>query len=297
MRDIYLVARFEVLRAIRTWRALALLVLFAVASAGSSFLFVKFIGLIENSVADQMGVPKTKVPGAMLNTLVESDTWREIVQSMVGADHLVEFILQIPPLATFNLWFCFLLVPFFAASASAECIAIDVHSRAIRYEALRTGRIELVVGRFIGQVVLTGAATFTSVLVVWGVGLGFMVIDAPLELGGWLLWFSVRAWAFSIPFVGIGVAASQITSSPSWARVLAVGGTAGTWVAFGIARWAEGRDRFAIVADIVLQILPQGWMRGLWEPGGAWLASAVAIVSLGAAFTSVGYLRFAGRDL
>jgi hypothetical protein len=297
VRDVLLVARFEVLRAIRTWRALALLVLFGVASAGASYLFVKFVGLIENAVAEQMGVPKTKVPGTMLQTMVASDTWREVVEGMVGADHLVEFILQVPPLAMFHLWFGLLLAPFFAASASAECLAIDVQSRAIRYEALRTGRTELVAGRFLGQVALTGAAIVLSIAVVWGVGVGFMVLPDRIALGAWLAWFSLRAWAFSIPFVGIGVAASQITSSPAWARVIAVGGTAGTWVAYGVARWAEDQQRLPIVTDVTLQLLPQGWMRGLWEPGAGWIVSAVAVIALGGVFAATGYLRFARRDL
>ncbi|HHO50576.1 MAG TPA: hypothetical protein ENK18_06790, partial [Deltaproteobacteria bacterium] len=87
MRDVFLVARFEVLRAIRTWRALALIVLFMVASAGASFLFVQFIGLIENTLAQQMGVPPTQVPGAMLGELVASGTWRDLVEGMAGAPH------------------------------------------------------------------------------------------------------------------------------------------------------------------------------------------------------------------
>lgn len=66
MRDIWLVARFEVLRAIRTWRAVALLVLYAVASGGAAWLFTKFVGLMENTLADQLHVARTTTPGAML---------------------------------------------------------------------------------------------------------------------------------------------------------------------------------------------------------------------------------------
>lgn len=297
MRDVFLVAQFEVLRAIRTWRALALIVLFVVASAGASFLFVQFIGLIENTIADQLGVPQTEVPGAMLGELVESETWRQLVEALVGAPHLVEFVLSIPPLAMFDLWFGCVLVPFFAASASAECLAIDVRSRAIRYEALRTGRLELVLGRFLGQILLTGVAVGASGLVVLAVGLGFMVLDAPITLAGWLGLFSVRVWVFSLPFIGLGVAASQITSSPAWARVMAIGGAAGSWVLYGLARYAKGNGIGSWIADMVLQILPQGWLAGLWEPGLAWLGSAVAIVALSVVAVALGYPRFARRDL
>src|SRR5262249_32363416 len=120
MRDALLVARFEMLRALRTWRALALLVLYAVAAAGAAWLFAEFVGMLENTVADQLGVARTEPPGAMLDTLVASDTWRDFVGELVGSEHLVEHVLRIPPLAMFDLWFSFLVVPFFAASAAAE---------------------------------------------------------------------------------------------------------------------------------------------------------------------------------
>lgn len=297
MRDVGLVASFEVRRAVRTWRALALLVLYAVASAGASWLFTRLVWLMENAVARQLGVAETEVPGAMLGELLASDTWRQLVGALTGSPQLVDAVVRIPPLAMFELWFSFLVVPFFAASASAECLAIDVQSHAIRYEAMRTGRAELVLGRFLGQLALTGVATLVAALVAWGVGVGFMVEDAPAALLGWLLLLAPRAWAFSVPFVAIGVAASQLTASPAWARVLAVGGTAATWVAFGVVRWAEARGHVPLATDVALQLLPQGWLRGLWEPGVGWLASATACGALGAVALLGGYARFARRDL
>lgn len=293
MIDIWWVARFEVLRAIRTWRAVALLVLYGVANGGAAWLFTKFVGLLENTLADQLGVARTLTPGTMLGELVTSDTWREVLEGMTGSPELVD----VPPLALFHLWFGFLIVPFFAASASAECIAIDVQSRAIRYEAQRTGRLELVLGRFAGQLALTAAATGMSAIVVWIVGMAFMVGHSPLGLAGWLLAYAPRAWLFGVPFVAMGVAASQLTSSPAWARVLAIGGTAGSWVLFGVARWLEAETEYGVLADIALQLLPQGWLRGLWSPGFGWIGSAVVCLALGAAILSAGYLRFSRKDL
>lgn len=297
MRDIWLIARFELLRAIRTWRALALLVLYALTSAGAAWLFTRFVGVLEATLAEQLGVAATSVPGAMLGQLVKSDTWRSVLREMTGSPQLVETLVSVPPLALFHLWFGFLIVPFFAASASAECLVIDVASRAIRYEAQRTGRFELVLGRFIGQLVLTFMATAVSVIAVWVVGMTAMIGNEPLTLASWLVWYAPRIWFFGLPFVALGVAASQLTSSAAWARVLALGGTALTWVAFGIARWAETEAALALAADISLQLLPQGWLRGLWSPGFSWLLSALACTAIGTTFVITGYLRFSRRDL
>ncbi|MEQ1500799.1 MAG: ABC transporter permease subunit [Myxococcota bacterium] len=297
MRDILLVASFEVRRAIRTWRAVALLVLYAVASGGGAWMFTRFVWLLENTLAEQLHVAKTRVPGAMLAQLVKTDTWREVLTGMTGSPELVDALSPVPPLALFALWFGFLVVPFFAASASAECLAIDVNSRAIRYEAQRTGRLELVLGRFVGQLALTTVAAVGALVVVWIVGMTAMVGNAPLGLAGWLGWYLPRTLAFGVPFVAIGVAASALTASPAWARLLAVGATAGSWVAFGLARWAEDEGKYVVLADVALQVLPQGWLRGLWHPGAGWLASAIACVALGGVLVALGYVPFSRRDL
>ena len=55
VRDASLVARFELLRALRTWRALALVFLYMVAAAGAAYLFSQLIWLFEEQLADTLG--------------------------------------------------------------------------------------------------------------------------------------------------------------------------------------------------------------------------------------------------
>lgn len=294
-RDVLVVARFEGLRAVRTWRALALFVLYGVATCGGAYLFTRVVGLMENALARQLGVAETRVPGAMLQDLVQSESFRAMIEAMVGSAHGADQIAGVPVLAVFHLWLGFLLIPFFAAAAAAESIAIDAGSRALRFEILRTGRLELVLGRYVGQLALTGVATMFAVVGVWTVGMVAMRGNAAIPLAVWLVWLSLRIWFFSVPFVGVGVAASQLTTSPAWARVLAVGLTAGSWVAFAVARAAE-RSRYAAVSDVVLPLLPQGWMQGMWLPTD-WLGSAVACATLGLVAAFAGYVAFSRSDL
>lgn len=291
-----LVARFEVLRAIRTWRAMALFLLYAIAYGGGSYLAVAVLHALENQVAKQLGVATTSRPGALLDALVNSSMFRDLVVGMTGNETLLEQLTTIPPLAIFGMWLGLLLIPFFAASTAAECVAIDMGSRALRFEALRTGRFELLLGRFGGQLALTAAATLLGLGVTWGVGMIFMVGHTPQGLAMWLFVLAGRAWLFSVPFAGLGVAASALTTSAAWARVMAVGATGASWIVYGIARWFEGGD-YAILADVALQLLPQGWMRQLWEPGLAWTPAALVLVSLGLALVGLGHARFSTRDL
>lgn len=296
LRDTWLVARFEVLRAVRTWRALALVVLYVVATAGGAWIFVHVLHTLESALADTLHVPPTAKPGALIDQLLKGKELPRMIGDMIGDQALVAQVLRYPVLAIFHLWESLVLIPFFAASAAAESIAIDLGSRTLRYEAVRTGRLELAMGRFAGQAGLTALASAVGVLGTFTVGMLAMVGNDPVVLLGALLWLTVRGWAFALPFVGLGIAMSQWTASPNWARVLAIGGTAGSWIAWGLCRWLE-RHHAGVVADVLRQVLPQGWMLGLWHATPGWLLSAGVCAGLGVVLVALGYLRFSRRDL
>lgn len=296
LREILLVGRFEVLRAVRTWRAMALFLLYGIAYGGASYIAVAILHALENSAAKNLGVATTDRPGALLDALVKTDMFRDIVVGLTGNEVLLEQLTTIPPLAIFGMWLGLVLIPFFAASTAAECISIDLASRALRFEALRVGRLELLLGRFAGQLTLTLGATVLGLLVTWCVGMLFMVGHTPQGLAAWLVGLAGRAWLFSVPFAGLGVACSALTTSAAWARVIAVGATGASWILYGVARWFEGGD-YTLVADVALQLLPQGWMRMLWDPGFGWTPAALVLVTLGLAMVGLGHVRFSTRDL
>lgn len=296
-RDVWVIARFEVLRALRTWRALALCVLYAVATSGATFVFIKMIGAMENAVAEQMGVAKTKVPGAMLDTLMTSDMFTEMLAAMVGSEELVNKLLDVPVLALFFLWFTFLVIPFFAATAASESIASDVGSRAIRFEILRTGRLEYVLGRFGGQALLTAVAMFGAICCAWAIGVTQMRGHTALGLASAMSWMGLRGWLFSLPYVGIGLAVSQWTRSPAWARVLAIGATGGTWVVHFILLYLESEmEDYAFLVGSVQPLVPQGWISVLWEPT-AWLGGGLALTAISLVALGAGMVVFHRRDL
>ncbi len=297
MRDVLLVGRFEVLRAVRTWRALALVVLVAAAMGGGSYLFTRVVGLMENQVAQQLGVPATRIPGAMLAELVASPGYRETIEGTFGDEAVVEWVLGLHPAALFYFGLSTLLIPFFAATASAESIALDVQSRAIRFEALRTSRLDLVLGRFLGQVGVTTVAVAVATLTAIGVTLASMIVAEPLVLARDVATFAVRSWAFGLPFVGIGIAASQLTASPAWARVLAMVGTLSTWLLAALGPGLLDDLGVGALADVIDVVLPQTWLDALWGPGGDWMTSVIVELVLAVVLAVAPVPLFARRNL
>ena len=297
LRDVLHIAGFELLRALRTWQAVALVAVYGLATAWSTYIFVNVLGAIENEVARNLGLVPAEHPGAMLDRLVTSASFRDLVEGMIGSASILDDVLSWPVLAIFYLWIGIGLLPLFAASSSADALAGDVYSRAVRFQLLRTGRAELVAGRFVGQAVLSILAVSVSAVVLFGVGTWAMAPQEDLALALALVSITPRVWFFGLPFIGMGLAASQLTVSSAWARVLALGAVAGTWIAYGVARWASSTDRYAVLSDVVLQAVPQAWAAGLWQPGIGWLPSALVCSCLAVVIVLGGFLVFSRRNL
>lgn len=297
LRDTFLVGQFEVLRAIRTWRAVALGVLYLVATSGGTWMFTRLILAFENQMARTLGVPTTDRPGTMMDTLLEMEDFRTLLGAMLGDPALVDVALSTPLLAIFHLWFGLLLLPFLSTTTAAECISVDMRNRAVRFELLRTGRLELVFGRLGGQAVLTAFASALGAVAAFVVAWFAMVLTDPIDLALAMANATAKAWTFGLPFLGVGVACSQLTVSPAWARVLAVAATGGSWVAYGVTNWAKSEGFVPVVLDSLLTIFPQTWIRGLWEPGLQWVVSSSVFFALALAVTALGFIRMSRRDV
>lgn len=294
LRDVLLVARFELLRAMRTRRALAFSLLYLVAAVGAAYVFIQVVGGLENTVAAELGVPRTRTPGTLTHELVKKESFQRGMAEITASETVGELVQRVPLLAIVHLFFSLLALPFFAATLAAESIAADVASRALRFELLRTGRLELVLGRFLGQLALTGLACLVAAVGVQAAGAMWMHGFSHASLAVWLCAYSVRAWAYVVPFVGVGMAFSQLTDSPGWARAGAIVTTAGSWILCGV--FVALRDtRWGLVSDVGFQLLPQAWLTLFWEPG--WPVAALVCGVMGLCVTLLGAFRFLRRDL
>jgi ABC-type transport system involved in multi-copper enzyme maturation permease subunit len=296
LRDTWLIGSFEVLRAFRTWRALALVLVFMVADAGATAIFVEALSEIEDQIAVTMGVATTEYPGSLMDEVMKSEQLREMVSFLVGGERVATDLLTWPILAICQLWVGLGMLPFLAATASSETIASDMATRTLRYEAARTGRAEIVAGRFLGQCALVGVATLGGLAATWVTAMATMVVDDPVVLATGLVALGGRAFFLGLPFIGLGVAASQLTTSTAWARVLAIVGTAGSWIAFWALKAAD-EPMWVTLADVVLPLLPQSYLQGLWAGGSELAVAAATCAGLACAWTALGFARFAGRDL
>jgi hypothetical protein len=295
-RDAGLIAWFHLRRALRTRSAIVLAMLNMLVAGGGAWVSTRVIHELEKAAAATLKVPATRRPGAMIETLKEQEQLQEVLRPLVGSEELLQWALELPVLTPIHFWLALGTLPFLAVALGAETIAPDVRDRSLRYELVRTGRMELLLGRFAGQALLLGLAAVMAAMGTWIVAATVMVQQPLVAQAGVLLALTPRLWLWSLPFLGVGMAASQLTGNVNVARALGLGATTASWLGFGTLESPWGQEH-PVVADVFVPLLPQGWMMDLWGPGTGWLLSGVVLAALGVATTMVAWPVFGRRNL
>ncbi len=297
LRDTFQVGRFHLIRAVRTWTVVFLCAVYMLGAGGVAWSFRGLIGKLEQSAAELLRVPVTDTPGAMVEILRGREELQSIMSGLIPDDTLLDWALSLPVLTIPHFWMALVLLPFIAAVIGAEVISPGIRDRSLRYELVRTGRLELMLGRWAGQCVLIGLGTTLSVLPPLVIGEFFMVGQPFGESLSVLLGMTPPLIAWSLPFLGLGVACSQSTANTNFARLFALFGTVSTWIAFGVFQTDWMVRKAPWLVDILEPLLPQSYIESLWGPGLVWVLPSVILLGLGIGFALLGFPLFARRNL
>ncbi len=297
LRSIALVARFELWDAIRSKKALALLILYLTASLAGTALFIRTVEAIEGALADTLAVSHTAQAGTMTSTLFQSDQFRRILEGMVGNGPLAAKLVSIPPLALFYGAFALGLVPLLVVLSASDTIALEVSTGAVRYSLFRCDRLSYALGKFFGQVGLMVVGVFTGALASTVLGaLSFASFNAWSTIQ-WMFVLSLRTCFFGFAFLGVAFLVSQLTASVNLARA----GGIMLWFFLTVGHHLLDVEKVRAWAPVLVpsvqEIFPGAHRLDLWRPEFLPRFSAeVMLLGLGAGFFSLGYLRFARRD-
>jgi len=295
LRDTALVARWWLARSIRTRGAIALILVFTLVATGGAWIFTRILLEMERAAAAALHVPSTDKPGAMLDVLKERGDLTEVVQGLIGDPALAEWAMNLPILTIYSFWIALFTVPFLAAAAGAEAISPDIRDRTLRYELVRTGRLELVMGRFAGQALLIAVGLAAASAGVWIVAMIGMVQQPPLLQAVTLAAFLPRLWLWSLPWLGMGVGCSQLRGAVNWCRTLALGAAVGLWIAYGLTKY-ELAPRVPWLGDLLLPAMPPNWQSSLWGPGVDWVLPGLLLGVMGCVATLLTFPLFARRN-
>jgi ABC-type transport system involved in multi-copper enzyme maturation permease subunit len=292
------VAWFEVVDAVRSRKAIALLTLYVAGSGAAAALLVHVIQQIEEHAAEALHVASTERPGTMTEGFLLSDSVRQGLREVIGDASIVDALAAVPPIALFYGWLSLSFLPGLVMLTSADAISSELQSGEARYALVRVDRLTWAVGKLGGQSLLMGLGIVLGGAACWVVGaFGWADFEAgPTAL--WMLRLGGRAWVYGFAWLGLALAISQTTASSAGARALGLVALAGVGIVGGVLSSTELPFISPVVAQTILVLLPRGHEITLWQPDPVLRWSGMAmLMALGTTYFALGHQLLSRRDV
>jgi ABC-type transport system involved in multi-copper enzyme maturation permease subunit len=301
VRDVGLVARYELAESARSKLLLVIALLFVAAGGLAAWGFTEMVSTVEENAARLTGAPAARRPGGAMRRMRDSGSYQAMLRQFFRDEQKADYFAAIPPIVAFFGWFAFHLTPFLVLLGSAETLATEVATRSIRYSVLRTGRLEFALGKTLGQALIVVGVTAAMALVCYFVAwLSLAGFEHGATITGMLSYWP-RVLLYTLPFLGWAMFASMVTRSANLARVVSLGGGIVLAIVSGLANhpphWLQG-DSLAPVRDIMINLTPFGHYEGLvYPPGGAFASDLAVCLALAALYFAAGFMLLRRRDL
>ncbi|MBO7655167.1 MAG: ABC transporter permease subunit [Kiritimatiellae bacterium] len=296
--QIWRVACYEWFDALRSRRALVVLLLYLAAAVCGMNWSISVLGKIERELTQMLQLPTTEQSGVVSTVIWKSKPFQKMVQSMTRDDLVYQDIVGRHPVELIFAWFSFFYSPLLVVLVSANRIADDLHSGSVRYMISRVARAHWTLGKFIGQALMVAVAFVISAFgayLVARIRLRGMA-EAPALFLPMLNW-SLRAWVYSFSYLGLALGLSHLTRSGSKATILGIMAVALFFVITVICTVMERPTGWRSYLPYVLRILPDSQKGTLWRTAPAtMLTGCFYLVTLGFCYLSAGYAFFRKRD-
>ena len=292
-----IVAANELSDSIRSRRVIVMLLLYLAGAMGATALFITFLHSIEGQLVTTLGLDAPKDAGSVTATLWKSKPFRDLLSHLIGEKKLAETLLDVPPLALFYGWLSCAFTPLLVMLTASARISEEIASGSIRFILFRAGRAPWLLGKFAGQAAQLFVALILSALGAWLVGWFRMSGYEGWATAYHMLWFAVKAWIFSLPFLGLALGISQLCALPNLALAFGFMALVGVSVLTGLSNWLAG-EGWRRIWDLVNVLTPGAQRQALWWNDAEHLLPAtVFLLTLAAVYLFAGYARFARRDL
>ena len=231
LRRVWTVALVEWRTALRSRRALVVLLLFAVIAGGVMYASVSGLSALEEQVVESLSLPPSETPGSVTMTLWQSKPFARFVERFTNNSLVFADIRGRHPLLLVYAVFLFQIVGLLTLMVSAGRIAEDLRGGAARYYLVRVTCTEWSLGKFFGEAMMIVTAMLIGGVVAWGVLMWRLPVKAALPLLPGVLDWSARASVYAFAWLGIFLGLSHIVKSGGKATAL------GLLAILGTAAW------------------------------------------------------------
>ena len=293
IRSIGLVAGFDLLESLRSRKAIALLLLYLIASLGGAAIFIHVLGELRDRIAQEAGVM-----GAMATqALLRSEQLVELIGDLVGDEALARSLLSIPVLALFYGWFSMTFIPLLVILTSADSIASEIATGSARYALFRTDRLSWALGKLVGQLCLMTLGVVLGAAGAYALGLILYDGFAPGQTAWWIARLAARSIVYGFAYLGVALCASQLVRTRAMARALGLLLLFAVWLAGTLLRIPSLNEWSPQLVSAVRHLFPNAHSLDLWRP--ALLDRGVAmgaLILIGLGFFALGFVRLHRRD-
>ena len=168
LHDVVWVAVYELGEATRTRLFQLVLLAYAGGIGAATWILVMILRTLEQALAGTLGVPATERPGAMMQQLLENGDLAQLVGPIIGAENDPSSILSEPVLGIWTGMASMALLPLVLLFSASGSIAAEVRTRSLRYLLCRTGRLEIGLGKLVGQLLIALLAVAIGACIAWG---------------------------------------------------------------------------------------------------------------------------------
>jgi ABC-type transport system involved in multi-copper enzyme maturation permease subunit len=289
--SVRLVAEFDLLESLRSRKALVLLMLYALGAAGGAAIFVRVLVAIRERLEEEVG------RAVDMKQLMENPGMERIAGALTGDVDVASAVVGIPPMALFYGWLAMNFVPLLVLFTSADAVAGDLSSGAVRFALFRTDRLSWALGKLAGQTALMAVGVLAGALAAWGVGALWLDGMPKGDTALWLLRISGRTIVYSFAYLGMVFCASQLTRTTIRAGGLALLFMFFSSVAGSIVQAEFIAERAPSLFLGLSKLFPNGHHLWLWHPRAFESSTAMlGLVAIGLAYFAAGFWRFGSRD-
>ena len=298
LRQMWRVACYEWFDALRSRRALVVLLLYMAAAVCNMYWSINLLHKLENELATLLQLPKSEQTGVVSTTLWKSKPFQRIMKEMTQNDLVLKDITGKHPVELIYAWFAFFYTPLLVVLVAGNRIAEDLGSGAVRYVIFRTSRSSWTLGKFIGQAFMIFFALLLSGVGAYAVAKYRLSGSGTPDLFLNILQWSVRAWIFSFPYLGLAMGLSHLTKSASKATVMGIVAITFCFVVTILLRHFTADTGWRSYLPYLGVLVPEDHKMYLWRSSLAPLVTGtVYLMTLGFCYLLAGYACFRKRDV
>lgn len=284
--------------AIRSRRALVLLLLCLASAVLCMNGTISILGKMEKELATMLQLPDSGETGVVSASLWKSKLFNRIVRSVVGDSPVLDDISGRHPVELLYAWFVFLCVPLLTVLVAGTRVSDDLRSGSVRYMLVRETRLEWSVGKYMGQALMIAVALAASAVGASVVAFCRLPSGIASSLFLPMLNWGLRAWIYSLAWLGLALGLSHITRSPGRATAYGILAICLFGALPQLMDLAHSVGGWPAAVTQVRMLVPSGAEMSLWRFSAVPLLSGTFhLVTLGFVYLMAGAAVFSRSDV